>query len=184
MMIHNKWATPIEHKDFAIPGLAEHILTNYNMHDPPSDFNCNILEDDSQPIKDLKSVAHSNFSHYINKNFGVDINRYQCLIKGWITGHGDGYNMALHNHAGAHFSAVYYVMAEEQDQGGEIIFQDPRTNANRGYDLSFQPFFKPHVIQPKTNECVIFPSFVYHQVSQYNSRFRIAIPIDLYLYED
>lgn len=183
-MIHNKWSTPIEHKNFEVEGLAEHILSNYNMADPPSDFNYNILDDESKPIKDLKAMAYDNFSSYVNRNFGVDISRYECLIKGWITGHGESYSMALHNHAGAHFSAVYYVMAEEQDQGGEIHFMDPRANANRGYDLLFQHHFKPHTIQPKSNECVIFPSFVYHQVSQFNSRFRIAIPIDLYLFED
>lgn len=183
-MIHNKWATPIEHGKFHVEGLAEHILTNYDLSKPPSDFDYNLLEDKSKHIQELKTLAHANFKSYINKCFGIDSDRYESYVKGWITGHGDNYAMAIHNHSGAQFSAVYYVTAEEQDQGGKIYFMDPRSNANRGYDSVFQNHFQPFQLQPESGDFVIFPSFVYHYVAQFHSRFRIAIPIDLYLYEE
>lgn len=183
-MIYNKWSTPIMHGNFEVEGLAEHILANYNMQEPPSDFDYNILEGESTYIQELKFIAENNFRQYVKKCFGVDMDRYESHLKGWITGHGDNYSMAMHNHSGAQFSAVYYVMAEEQNQGGKIYFMDPRSNANRGYDNFFQHHFKPFELMPKSGDFVIFPSFVYHYVAQFHSRFRIAIPIDLYLYEE
>ncbi len=183
-MIHNLWATPLEHSKFEIDGLADHILSSYDLSAPPSDFNYNIFNDKSKPLNALKEVALANFKKYVNRNFGVDIDRYDCLLKGWITGHGESYKMASHNHSGAAFSSVYYVLAEEDDKGGELHLMDSRANANRGYDSNFQHHFKPFSIQPETNDFVIFPSFVYHHVSEYHSRFRLAIPIDLYLFED
>ena len=185
MMIHNKWSTPIEVGDFSIEGLADHILLNYNMSDPPADNNYNIFNDESKPISDLKQIAYDNFAAYINRCYGVDITKiYKHEMKAWITGHGDHYSMAQHNHMGSWFSSVYYVLAEEQDKGGEIVFGDPRSNANRGYDTRFAKHFEPFQLTPKTGQFVNFPSFVYHHVNRYYSKFRIAIPIDLYLYED
>ena len=185
-MIHNLWSTPIEHGKFEVPELANFILQTYNMADPPSTMdNYNILDNKAQPIQELRKVALENFKKYSNRCFGVDIDRYSVVeLKGWVTGHGEQYQMPLHNHAGAYFSAVYYALAEEQDQGGQIHFMDPRSNANRGYDLNYQHPFKPFSLTPETGDFVIFPSFVYHHVSQFFSRFRIAIPIDLYLYEE
>ena len=184
MMIYNKWSTPIEVGDFKIDGLADHILMNYDMAEPPADNNYNIFKDDSKHISELKSLAYVNFASYINRCYGVDINTYNYEMKAWITGHGENYSMAQHNHMGSWFSSVYYVLAEEQDKGGQIVFGDPRSNANRGYDLNFAKHFEKFSFTPKSGQFVNFPSFVYHHVNPYYSRFRIAIPIDLYLFKD
>ena len=184
-MIQNLWATPIDHDKFHVDGLFEHILTTYDMSNPPGDLNdYNIFEEGSKPLNVLEQVAYANFKKYIQKSYNVNIDDYQSKMKGWITGHGKHYSMTIHNHSGAQFSAVYYVMAEQSDQGGALVLSDPRTNANRGYDDKFQPHFGRHHIQPETNDYVIFPSFLYHHVDPYYSQFRIAIPIDLYLFED
>jgi hypothetical protein len=61
-------------------------------------------------------------------------------MHGWITGSGTNYSMSHHNHAGCQISAVFYLLSDvidDSDKGGEILFTDPRQNANRGYDESF-----------------------------------------------
>ena len=184
-MIQNRWSPPIEHGKFDANELASHILSEYDMQNPPGDLNdYNIFESESKPLQQLKDTAYANFKKHIAEAYNVDIDNYESTIKGWITGHGKHYSMMIHNHSGAHFSAVYYVLAEESDQGGAIVFSDPRSNANRGYDENFRPHFNQHLIQPQTGDFVIFPSFVYHHVNPFYSQFRIAIPIDLYLFED
>lgn len=183
-MIHELWPTAIEHGKFNVDGLAEHILSNYDLSAPPPDFNYNIFDEDCKPINELKSIAYDHFHKYVLTTTGVDIDQYGVWLKAWITGHGESYKIANHNHSGAQFSAVYYVLAEQQDQGGELVLHDPRTNANRGYDSNFQHLFKPYILQPETNDFIMFPSFAYHQVSEYHSRFRLAIPVDLLLFDE
>lgn len=184
-MIQKAWATPIEQGKFSVEGLLDHILTTYDMANPPGDLNnYNIFDEQSKPLIEFKKIVYDNFKKHISESYDVDIDDYVSTIKGWITGHGKNYSMTIHNHSGAHFSAVYYVMAEQSDQGGALVLSDPRANANRGFDDKFQPHFGRLHIQPETNDFVIFPSFVYHHVDPYYSQFRIAIPVDLYLFED
>jgi len=73
-------------------------------------------------------------------------------------------------------------MCNAQDKGGEIIFTDPRQNANRGYDNCFQEWFKPLKITPTCGDIVVFPSYLYHYVTTYQSNIRIALPVDLFLF--
>jgi len=176
-MIHNAWATPIEHKKSHVEGLLDYILT----YSDTSKINYNILDDDSKPINLLKQIAYDNFKSYVNRCYGVDIDTYHTEIKGWLISPKDGYVHPFHNHMGAMFSSVFYVLAEENDSGGEIRFHDPRHNANRGYDENFAKHFKDKVILPKTDDVVIFPSFLYHSVSPFYSGLRIALPLDIML---
>ena len=53
-MIHNAWATPIEHKKSHVEGLLDYILT----YADTSKINYNILDDDSKPINLLKQIAY------------------------------------------------------------------------------------------------------------------------------
>jgi len=181
-MIKSVFVTSISLEKIYIEGLTDHILSTYDMSDPPND-NYNIFDTDSNAvISELKDVVYDRFKNYCNKCYGVDLDWYEKKMNAWITGYGDLYSMTIHNHSGTWFSAVYYALAEEQDQGGDIVFYDPRMNANRGYDERFDHHFESYRIQPTTGDLVIFPSFLYHHVNPYFSRFRIAIPIDLMLF--
>jgi hypothetical protein len=134
-------------------------------------------------IPRLKELAEEKFGEYLEKVYDIDIHDYHFKFKSWLTGNGGGYSMDTHNHAGSPFVAVFYIMAEHEDRGGEIVFSDPRTNANRGYTLEFQPQFKPTVHMPQTGDVVIFPGFLYHHVRRYDANLRIALPVDLFLYD-
>jgi len=179
-MIHNAWSTPIEHTSSHIEGLVDHILT----YADTTKINYTILEDDSKPINELKQIAYDNFKKYVNKCFGVDIDKYHTQMKAWVISPTGSYTHQIHNHMGAMFSSIYYVLADEQNIGGEIKFHDPRGNANRGYDENFKHHFEDKIILPKTDDVLIFPSFLYHSVNPFSSGIRIALPIDLYLFQE
>ena len=184
MMIENLWPTPVGFGTFESIEFAQYILTNYNMEKPPGDADGNdIFKDDTSYMRNFKKIAYNAFNDYLNETIGKNISDWHSFeMKGWITGHGKDYQMTIHNHSGAHLSGVFYIMAEDQNSGGDIVFSDPRSNANRGYDEWFDPMFKRYHHTPKTGEYMIFPSFTYHHVNPYYSNLRICVPVDLYLY--
>lgn len=186
MEFDKAWPTLIGHSKFDSLELSQHILMNYDMSNPPSDkYGYNIFDDDSSYIQKFREVAYNAFDEYLQKAIGKSISDYgEYKMRAWITGHDDKYCMAMHNHTGAQVSAVFYVVSETQDAGGALNLIDPRSNANRGYDEWFNPMFEDICIIPKTGDIVMFPSYLYHAVQPYHSKFRIAVPIDLYLYRD
>jgi hypothetical protein len=164
--------------------LAQYILANYdldNAHGNSGSYN--LFDDNTSYMQDFKKTAYNAFDSYLKEIIGKEISDWNSYeMKGWITGHGADYSMTIHNHAGAHLSGVFYVMAEDQKAGGDIVLSDPRSNANRGYDEWFDPMFARKHHTPKTGDYMIFPSFTYHHVNPYYSDLRICIPVDLYLY--
>jgi hypothetical protein len=125
------------------------------------------------------------FEKYLNQVFNTSLSAYnEYRLKGWITGGGDNYSMVYHNHSGAHLSAVFYLIAEEKNFGGDIVFSDPRHNANRGYDREIRQSFNNVSITPQSGDILVFPSYLYHFVNPYFSSLRVAVPVDLFLYYD
>ena len=74
--------------------------------------------------------------------------------------------------------------AEEQDKGGSLVISDHRFNANRGYKDEYNKWFEPHTIIPCTGDVVLFPSFLYHNVETFYGKLRLAMPVDLILYDN
>jgi predicted 2-oxoglutarate/Fe(II)-dependent dioxygenase YbiX len=171
---------------FDTTGLVEHIFSTYNLNEPPSDLGgYNILDDKSAVMGAFNSTVKSAFNDYLKSTIDCSIEDWDNYkLKGWITGHGKDYSMTIHNHSGAHLSGVFYILAEDQNSGGDLVLHDPRSNANRGYDEYFNPMFNRHHHQPETGDFLIFPSFAYHHVNPYYSELRICVPVDLYLYRD
>jgi hypothetical protein len=184
MQFEHLWPTVVGSGKFEIPGLLDHIFLKYDLNDPKGEIDgYNIFDDRSSVIHDFKNFVYGSFNNYLKETLNRQINDWHGYsLKGWITGHGKNYNMTIHNHSGAQLSAVFYVMAEDASSGGKIVFSDPRSNANRGYDVSFNAMFKRKEHMPKTGDYLIFPSFTYHHVNPYYSTLRICIPVDLFLY--
>ena len=184
MKITPMWSTPIAFGQFDSLELAHYILMNYNVDNIKGEVEgYNIFEDNNSYISHFKKVVYNTFDEYLQNTVGRQISDWNSHeMKGWITGHGEEYSMTIHNHSGAHLSGVFYVMAEDQKSGGDIVFSDPRSNSNRGYDEWFDCMFEKYRHVPKTGDYVIFPSFTYHHVNPYYSKLRIAVPVDLYLY--
>lgn len=120
------------------------------------------------------------FEEYINKCFNISLKEFKdYYFESWIAGRDHSY----HNHTQDHFSAVFYILVDQEHAGGIISFFDPRMNANRGYRVHdhLQKHFDPLMLSPQTGDYVIFPSYLYHVVSTYNGKIRIAMPVDLHL---
>lgn len=184
MEFTNNWSTVIGQGKFDSLELTQYILMNYDVDNIKGDVEgYNIFEDESSYITHFKKIVYGKFDEYLKETIGRKISDWKYHeMKGWITGHGNDYSMTIHNHSGAHLSGVFYAMAEDQKSGGDIVFTDPRSNANRGYDDWFDPMFNRIHHTPKTGDFMIFPSFTYHHVNPYYSKLRICIPVDLYLY--
>jgi hypothetical protein len=167
--------------------VVQEIISTYDLSAPPSDFNNNgLFEDCGIFLNQFKEeIVIPAFEKYLREAHDSSLSEYKRYnLKSWITGSGHGYNMLYHNHSGAAFSAVFYLLAEDAQKGGDIVFSDPRHNANRGYDSKLKTEFENVFHTPSTGDIVIFPSFLYHYVNPYYSNLRIAMPVDLFLYYD
>lgn len=191
MMFKHLWPTTVMFDKFKdsnlLKELTDVIFANFDMANPPSDFgNYSIFDLDSEVMDRFRTeVVEKAFDDYLKQEFDYGIHNYPHReLKGWIAGYGTGYSMVEHNHSGAQLSAVFYILAEDKTSGGRIVFTDPRSNANRGYNDDMSVWFKPEVHQPDTGDIVVFPSFLYHHVTPYMSNLRVAIPVDLYLHSN
>ena len=187
--INNLWPTPVLFdkvtNESVLNDFSNFVLHNYNFGNASGEFNnldaLNADHDSARLFKD--EVVIPSFKKYLYELYKIDLNKDypQARFNSWITGSTFGYTMPTHNHAGAHFSAVFYLFCEEKSSGGEIRFIDPRFNANRGYDDKFNDLFLPESVTPNNGEILIFPSFLYHEVRLFMGSLRLAMPVDLFL---
>ncbi len=186
--INNLWPTTIikdtiKDKEL-LDAVTNELFVMYDLYDPPSDIRQdNIFNSGSPVLERFKNeIVMPCFDRYLKEVYNIELKNYpHSFLRGWVAGYANGYFMVNHNHSGSHLSAVFYLLAEEDNSGGEIIFEDPRVNANRGYPTEMLTHFKALSHQPKTGDLVVFPSFLYHCVSPYNNKYRLAVPVDFNL---
>ena len=124
------------------------------------------------------------FDQYLVATTGRHISDFKGYkFKSWLTRTQGNYHLILHNHSGSHYSGVFYLLSEESKQGGQLVFSDPRSNANRGYSFGKEQFDYTR-IQPRTGDVYIFPSYLYHFVMPYTGTLRLCMPVDLFLYDE
>lgn len=187
-MIQNLWSTPFSQtkmSDDICERMTQTLLQEYDLFNAPSDFgSVNVLDNPHEVITEFKeTVVYPAFNSFLRNTIDKSITDWKGhKTHGWVAGYGNGYSLTHHNHRGSQLSSVFYLMCDSQDKGGQITFTDPRQNANRGYDTAFQTWFKPLEITPKNGDIVVFPSYLYHFVSTYQSSIRIALPVDLFLF--
>lgn len=131
-----------------------------------------------------KEIVIPAFDTYLKQTIDQSLDNFDYKLGSWITGRGNNYSMIRHNHQGSYLSAVFYLLAETRGQGGEIVFHDPRSNANRGYTQEFDRWFDNVSHEPATGEYLVFPSFLYHYVNTFKGSNRIALVVDLFLYQE
>lgn len=187
-MMHNLWPTNVLVDDIEkiplIDTLCQHILQNYDLNNfEISDLSDkNIFEEDSFFYEFKKEIVEPSFDEWLKNILKTSIYDFKNRsLKAWFAGSQIGYNMVTHNHSSASLSAVFYLLIEG-NKNGDVFFFDPRTNANRGYkDEKWNKLFQSFVFTPKSYSFMVFPSFLYHQVTPFNGNIRLAIPVDLYL---
>lgn len=182
--INNLWPTPV-YKTTISQELCDKILNLLMTEVSMDDYllgGKNLFQINSPVIKEFRKEVHDIFSYYFKNVLGKNLETYNASYKAWVTGRPGKYSMQTHNHSGSPFISVFYIFAQdEQDVGGEIILNDPRTNANRGYSQDFQKIFESLKHKPLTGDVLVFPGYVYHSVNPFMSNLRIAIPVDLFL---
>ena len=187
-MIHDLWPTPFQQTkmdDSICEKMVQTLLQEYDLFNAPSDFGLvNVLDNSNEVITEFKeTVVYPAFNSFLKKTLDRSIDDWGGhRTHGWIAGYSNDYSLIHHNHRGSQLSSVFYLMCDVQDKGGEIVFTDPRQNSNRGYDTFFQEWFKPLEITPMTGDIVVFPSYLYHYVQTYRSNIRLALPVDLFLF--
>jgi hypothetical protein len=179
--LNNCWSTPIYKTSITkdqCDQLIQSIMTYQNIDKPQSDFDSSSL---TESIPLLYDVAYEKYKEFFSCAFDFNIDDFNFKFKSWLTGSKGKYFMDLHNHSGSPWVAVFYILAEETDKGGEFIAYDPRANANRGFHEKFKHMFQPIDFLPKTGDVIIMPGFVYHAVRAYSSSLRLALPVDLFI---
>jgi hypothetical protein len=190
--INNLFPTPvlfgnIDNIDSCHSVLNE-ILTNDELYNSISISDGEkLFEVDNTILNEFKeNVVVPKINQYLTETIGKDLDSFNGYkLKGWMSKLSKDKIRYIprHNHKGSFVSMVFYILSESDNLGGEIVLQDPRPNANRGYTDEFSNWFKDVRHNPKTGDFLIFPSFLYHYVDLYSSDNRIAIAIDLYLYK-
>lgn len=168
-----------------LENVCNEIIANIDFTKPFSDFqeNINVFDFGENLQKFRDTVVISAFEAYL-QSINLSYNDFDGYwLRSWITGMSSGYYIPYHNHSGASLSAVFYLLVDNSDtsSGGELVFCDPRTNANRGYLGQFKTMFEEKRVKPVTGDYAIFPSFVYHYSTPYSGKIRLAMPVDLYL---
>ena len=186
------WPTPILKKKIQDNTLLEkvtnHILLNYTDKKRSFNLNINLFEDEFFEEFKQKEVIPV-FEEYLKNNLDINLKEENYVLKAWLTGsaisYEDGIAMPKHNHSDSHISAIFYLLSEEKDLGGSLVICDPRFNANRGYhvNLKFKKMFDSQRLLPNTGDILVFPSFTYHSVDLYYGKLRLAMPVDLFLYD-
>lgn len=163
--------------------VCQTIFAELDLDRPTSDFQSfDLLEDGPEVFQQFRDqVVWPAFENYL-AHLDIDITEFSNRsLKAWITGVRGGYMIPVHNHSGASVSAVFYLMCEEKDKGGELVLVDGRVNANRGYKDQFKKLFNNKTYLPATGEYLMFPSHVYHHTTIFTGSMRLAIPVDLFL---
>jgi len=165
---------------------ADALMVNIDITEPTKEkFGENLLDLNLPELDQwIDHEVYPAFDQYLFDTTGRHISDFRGYkFKSWLTGTQGNYHLILHNHSGSHYSGVFYIFAEESTQGGQLIFCDPRSNANRGYDQG-QKQFDYTRIQPKTGDVYIFPSYLYHFVMPYTGTLRLCLPVDLFLFDE
>lgn len=180
--INRLWPTEILYDHFDDFSLLEKVQ-NFLLGDQTSSKINVMCEDytlfEDKNLQEFENKVRKYFDKYFEfVNLNVDNNYF---LKGWTRGITDrNTSLLYHNHNNSTLSSIFYLFVDEKMPGGEIVFHDPRLNANRGYFGTFKEKFDNKVFKPKTGDILIFPSFLYHHVDNFNSN-RIAVSVDLIL---
>lgn len=187
--IKNLWPTEvmfskISEKD--IEEVTHELLINLNVLSLPGEVSDINLTDKKFNLPVLQNFVNntvfSMFNEYSEKVFNFTLDRETCKMKAWAANGSDNYSLRFHNHSGAQLSAVFYLLIDStKGQGGNIMFHDPRFNANRGLISAFKPKHDDLIIKPVTGDVIIFPSYLYHSVSKFYGSTRLILPVDLFI---
>lgn len=117
-------------------------------------------------------TCEQRYRDYLTEHYACDLSTLDFEIREWATTSDAGYWMTAHNHGQSQLTSIHYTHID--GRGGDLIIQDPRANANRGWPQELAQQFSPLVIQPQAGMTITFPSYCYHLVSPFWGNTRAA----------
>jgi hypothetical protein len=129
--------------------------------------------------RDTRTILQR-YTDYLEQVWNTDIAVFEHEIRTWETTSEAGYWMTAHNHGQSQLTSIHYTHID--GMGGDLIIQDPRANANRGWPQELAQQFQPMVVQPEPGMTVTFPSYCYHLVSPFYGTVRAAHVSELQLW--
>lgn len=170
--------------DEVVAPVAVELLSNLNFSYGGDISDFSLLSDnyDLPVLKNFfKQYGVEKFKEYIKKVFDQDLDTNECTFKAWSSSGASKYSLGFHNHSGAQFSAVFYLMVEDAEKyGGKFYFHDPRFNANRGMVDDYKFKHNDIAVLPKTGDFIIFPSYLYHSITTFHGNIRLILPVDMF----
>jgi len=125
-------------------------------------------------------TTEQRYRDYVLECWNTELDSMEWDIREWETTPTAGYWMTAHNHGQSQLTSIHYYNV--QGMGGDLVIQDPRANANRGWPQELAQQFQPLVIQPQSGMTVTFPSYCYHLVTPFYGEFRGASVSELQLW--
>jgi uncharacterized protein (TIGR02466 family) len=115
----------------------------------------------------------------------ASVGRYRFAVQAWgrVLRHGD--HALVHDHAEAHFAAIYYPFAGDADpamypDSGKLCFVDPRRGGTAIPGIELFP--SQFAIAPRTGMLVVFPGWLQHFAQPYRGgRPRVSISCNVRL---
>ncbi|MFJ3486343.1 TIGR02466 family protein [Pseudomonas sp. NPDC090202] len=140
-------------------------------------------DEPGQRLLDFARELANQLSAVQSPEHGLVEARLAWTHNAWANINLHGHSNRLHGHPGAYWSAVYWVDAGDEHQGGELEFLDPR-----GLTPSLaHPHLRMRIegcldagfmknITPRAGTLLMFPSWLLHSVSPYlGQRPRISV---------
>ena len=131
-------------------------------------------------VRNDSRTTEQRYRDYLEQVWHVSLDDFEWDIRNWDTTSGAGYWMTAHNHGHSQLTSIHYT--DVQGMGGDLIIQDPRANANRGWPQELAQQFQPLVVQPEAGMTVTFPSYCYHLASPFYGTVRTAHVSELQLW--
>lgn len=150
-------------------------------------YNCFIEYSNDVELNKLAKKTISSVRLYLKELYD-EVEPYELEIQGWSMVQGWGEFVVPHHHVGHHLSVVYYVDVPEVinspiNESGSIVFNHPAPLARSWIVRSGKnPENNLQTIRVKTNDLLIFPSYLIHSVNPWfgNSE-RIAYAMNLFV---
>lgn len=115
--------------------------------------------------------------------YAKDVYDYELEETSYVAWHRttfDGRALDVHEHSGSNLTCVVYLEATE----GDLVIIDPRGSSSRGYPWEIRnKHFGEFRSTPSSGDVIIFPSYLYHFVSQHTPSHRTMIAID-FMFKD
>lgn len=114
--------------------------------------------------KDWTSIVtdHSTITSKVEKWFS---GKYE-IVEGWVRSGYSSFDIHCDNHYGNQLVCVVQLYGEE-DKGGDLILYDPSWRNPQFVSDTINSNINEHVVKFKRGQVIVFPSDVWHKVTDY-----------------